>query len=146
VQGPKRVVLLIKYSTFLLVVFLTPPLTPSYYISLFSSLEWEMFQTEVVENIKTRILCSVTFLENHAVCEVMWKNIVEPGRPHMTIWRMRFGCWITKATDIHSGYVILIVFPLQQWSQERALMLLYTFSACFVITAQNMKILVCGRK
>jgi hypothetical protein len=31
VQGPKHVVLLIKYSTFLLVVFLAPPLTPSYY-------------------------------------------------------------------------------------------------------------------
>jgi hypothetical protein len=30
VQESKHVVLLIKYSTFLLVVFLTPPLTPSY--------------------------------------------------------------------------------------------------------------------
>jgi hypothetical protein len=23
------------------------------------------------------------------------------------IWRMRFACWITKATDTHSEYVIL---------------------------------------
>jgi len=43
------------------------------YLALF--LEWEMFQTKVVEKIKTHILCSVTFFENHAVCEILWKNI-----------------------------------------------------------------------
>jgi hypothetical protein len=32
-----------------------------------------------------------------------------------TIWRMRIACWITKATDIHSEYVIIIAFTLQQW-------------------------------
>ena len=26
----------------------------------------------------------------------MWNNIVEPGRPQMTIWRMRIACWIPK--------------------------------------------------
>ena len=25
--------------------------------------------------------------------------------------RMRITCWVTKATDIHSEYVILIAFP-----------------------------------
>jgi hypothetical protein len=39
------------------------------------------------------------------------------------IWRMRFACWITKATDIHSEYVILIAFPRQQWLHESASML-----------------------
>jgi hypothetical protein len=33
------------------------------------------------------------------------KKIVEPNRPQMTIWRMRFACWIAKATDTPSGYV-----------------------------------------
>jgi len=33
--------------------------------------------------------------------------------------RMRFACWITKATDTHSEYVILIAFPLQQYLYER---------------------------
>ena len=28
----------------------------------------------------------------------MWKNIVEPVRPQMTIWLMCIACWITKAT------------------------------------------------
>ena len=44
-----------------------------------------------------------------------------------TIRRMRIACWITKATDTHSEYVILIAFPLQQWLRERALMLRCTY-------------------
>jgi len=36
------------------------------------------------------ILCPVIFVvANCAVYEMMWKNIVETGGPHMTIWRMR---------------------------------------------------------
>jgi hypothetical protein len=44
----------------------------------------------------------------------MFKDIAEPSRPQKTIRRMRFTCWITKATDIGSEYVILIVFPQPQ--------------------------------
>jgi len=62
-----------------------------------------MFPTKLVEKIKTHILCSVTFFsENCAVCDKMWKNIVERGGPQMTIWRMRIVCWIPKGTDIHT--------------------------------------------
>jgi hypothetical protein len=42
------------------------------------------------------------------------------------IRRMRLACWITKATDTRSEYVILIAFPRQQWLRERASMLRYT--------------------
>jgi len=35
------------------------------------------------------------------------------------ICRMRIACWILKATNTYSEYVI-IVFPLQQWLNERA--------------------------
>ena len=45
--------------------------------------------------------------ENQAVYKIMWKNVVERGRLQMTIWRMRIANWITKATNIHSEYVIL---------------------------------------
>ena len=38
-------------------------------------------------------------------------------------WRMRFACWITKATDRYSEYVILTAYPQQQWLHERAAML-----------------------
>jgi hypothetical protein len=34
--------------------------------------------------------------------------------------RKHIACWILKATDIHSKYVILTAFPLQQWLYERA--------------------------
>jgi len=40
----------------------------------------------------------------------MWKNLVEPENPLTTIWRMRIAYCIPKATDIHSEYVIIIVF------------------------------------
>jgi hypothetical protein len=33
-----------------------------------------------------------------------------------------------------SEYVILIAFPLQQWLQERASLLGYTYTACLVIS------------
>jgi hypothetical protein len=43
---------------------------------------------------------------------------------------MRFACWITKAPNTHSGYVILIVFPRQQWLRERAYVTLYVHCLC----------------
>jgi hypothetical protein len=50
------------------------------------------------------------------------------------IQRMRFAYWITKATDTHSEYVILIAFPRQKWLCERASMLrLCTVPVLFVL-------------
>jgi hypothetical protein len=37
--------------------------------------------------------------------------------------RMHFACWITKATDTYSEYVILIAFPRQEWLRECTSML-----------------------
>jgi hypothetical protein len=45
----------------------------------------------------------------------MWKYIVERGRPQMTTWRTHVPSRIPKATNIHSEYVLLIDFLLQQW-------------------------------
>ena len=45
---------------------------------------------------------------------------------------MRFACWIPKATNTHSEYVIFIAFPLQQWLYERVSMLRYTYIVCLV--------------
>jgi len=45
------------------------------------------------------ISVNIFFFENRAVCDVMWKNIVERSRPQMTAWRMRIACWIPKATN-----------------------------------------------
>jgi hypothetical protein len=54
------------------------------------------------ENQNPPFMHSKFFPKNRAVYEIMWKNNkVEPDRPQMTILRMRFACWITKATDTH---------------------------------------------
>ena len=49
------------------------------------------------------------------------------------IQRMRFACCITKATDTHLEYVILIAYPRQQWLREHASILRYMYFACFVL-------------
>jgi hypothetical protein len=64
----------------------------------------------------------------------MWENSVEADRPQMTIWRMRIACWVPKATDTHSGCVILIALLRQQWLRERVSMLRYTYFAFIVKT------------
>ena len=98
-------------------------------------LEWKMFQTKFVEKIETHVARSVNFFffENPALYKIMWKNVIERGRPQMTIWRVRFPAWIPKATNTHSEYVILTGFLLQQWLRERDWMLCYTYIACLVI-------------
>ena len=45
---------------------------------------------------KNRHFMFKNFFENRAVYEIMWKNIIEPDRPQMTIWRMRISCWILR--------------------------------------------------
>jgi hypothetical protein len=53
--------------------------------------------------------------------------VLEPEDTDDNILRsMRFACWITKATDTRSEYVIFIAFPQQQWLRERASMLRYS--------------------
>ena len=98
-----------------------------------------MFQTKVVEKIKTRILCSVTLplpsppqKKYHAVYEIMWKTFVGPERPQTSIWRLRISCWINKATNTLSECIILIAFPLQQWFLERTSVLRCTTSPLFL--------------
>ena len=58
------------------------------------------------------------FIEIRDVCEIMLKNIVEPDRPQMTIWRMRIEYRIPKASNTHSEYDIFIDFTLQQLFSE----------------------------
>ena len=44
-----------------------------------------MLRIKVVANIKMHILCSIISTEYRAVYEIMWKNMVEPERPQMTV-------------------------------------------------------------
>ena len=59
------------------------------------------------DNQNTHFVFSNFFFsfENHAVCEIIWENIIERGRPQVTIWRMRIACRVTKATNTHTHVV-----------------------------------------
>ena len=63
----------------------------------------------------------------------MWKSVVGPGRPQVTIRRMRIAGWITKATDKNSEYEIFIAFKRQKYLRERAWMFPYAHVACLVL-------------
>jgi len=100
------------------------------------------FSDKVVEKIKAHILCSITVLsENLAVNEIMWKKY---GRVRQTTDGnktrcIRCACWINKATDRHSEYVILIALRRKQWFRERPLVLLsyvhfLSFSSYLLVT------------
>jgi hypothetical protein len=40
-----------------------------------------MFQTEVVEKIKTHFVFNSFFPENRTVYEITWENMVQPDKP-----------------------------------------------------------------
>ena len=82
---------------------------------------------------KKTFLCSVTLPDNLAVYD-MWKNMVDSDRLQMKIRLMHFAYWITKATNTHPEYVVLIALPRQQCLRERASILSFrcTYAACLV--------------
>jgi hypothetical protein len=67
----------------------------------------------------------VTFLDNVEKCcragQVTDENIVRS---------MRITCWIPKATNTHSEYVIVIALLLQQLLQDSTAVLGYTYITC----------------
>jgi hypothetical protein len=98
-------------------------------------LAWQMFQTKVVQKIKNpHFMLKIFFIKSCRLWKKCGKNIVEPGRSQMTIWRMHIACWITTVISIHSECVILNAFPPQQWLRERATILNCSYSACFVLS------------
>jgi hypothetical protein len=89
-----------------------------------------MFRTKVVEKIKIHNLHSTIYSENHVVEKY---GRAKQATDENVTRRMRFICRITKATDIHSEYVILIAFPQQQWLRERSSILRHTYIAFLVL-------------
>ena len=69
-------------------------------------------------------MLSNVFLLNRAFYEIKCKNIADPGRPQMAIWRMRTACWIPKAANKHT-VCNTYCFLLQQLLHERASVLRY---------------------
>ena len=104
----------------------------SYLVHFF--LESKMFQTKVVNEIKTHILCLITFfLKSYCLWDIVKKN----GTAWQTtddniIGHMLIACWIPKCTNLHSEYVIIIAFTLEQWLHQRASVLPHAYFACLV--------------
>ena len=91
-----------------------------------------MYRTKVADKIKTHVLFAIKIFEMRAVYEIMWETIVEPDWQHITKWHMRIACWIPKATNTHSGYVIFIASPLQQCLHVCVSSLRYRYIDCLV--------------
>jgi hypothetical protein len=53
----------------------------------------------------THFMSNNFLFENHALYGITCKITVESGRPHIA-------CWITKATNTSSEYVLIFVSPL----------------------------------
>jgi hypothetical protein len=107
-------------------------------ISCWIFLRMRNISDKIAEKIKTHILCSITFPQKQ--CH-LWDNVEKYSTARQatddnTIWCMHFACCITKATDAHSEYVILIAFPRQQRVQKRT-SICYMYIACLVLKQNN---------
>jgi hypothetical protein len=85
------------------------------------------------ENPNTHLMFRNLFSNILPLMRNCGENIVDPDRPQMTIRRMRITCFIPKATNTHSAYVILIAIPLHQWfAQTPLIVTLYVHClSCF---------------
>jgi hypothetical protein len=93
------------------------------------------FETKFVEKMKKHILC-LNFFVSQKSCRVR-DNVEKYGRAgeatNGSIQRsMRFACWITKATDTHSEYVIFVASPRQKYLRKGVSMLRCPYIASFV--------------
>jgi len=131
--------------------------------------EWEMFQTKLVARMKKHILCSVNFFPSKLCC--LWDNVKEycwagQATDDNIIWSMRILCWVPKATDKSSEYVILIAFhcnngyantplyyithilPVLCWIVDRAVttcspVCVHDHYQCFIVPSQHRKTVFC---
>ena len=74
-----------------------------------------MFQTKVVEKMKTHILCSITFFSRKSIrlCDKVEECCRVGQTTNNNVAHAQ--CMLdNKTTNTHSEHVTLIVFPLQQ--------------------------------
>jgi hypothetical protein len=92
-----------------------------------------MFQTTVVEKIKTHFYVSVLFRSR----VVLVKMCNQDGKRRQatndnTVRGMSFAFWITKVTHAHSEHVMLPAFTLLKWFHESTSMLSLHISCLFL--------------
>jgi hypothetical protein len=69
-------------------------------------LEWEVFHTKVVKEMKTHFIPSLFFY--HVVNEIIWKIIVGLDRPQTTVWCMCIACWIWKVKNTQNIRILFV--------------------------------------
>ena len=104
----------------------------SYLAEFFS--DWEMFQTTVVQKIKICILCSKVIFFFRKSCR-LWDNVGKYCRAGEATddnrtRRMRFACWIPKATGTHS-VSIRIAFRLVARMRLTVMLSVKCLSCCY---------------
>ena len=84
-----------------------------------------MCETNFIDKIKTMPFkfSNFFFSENSAVYEITWKEGQSETGHRWQYTVARVSCWVTKATETHSKYVICLAFVRQKWLDERASML-----------------------
>ena len=94
-----------------------------------------MFQTKLIRRIKMYILSSITFFF-WKLCR-LWDNVkkcrARQAKDDNIIWHTCFAWWITKTTNTHSKYIILIPFPQQQWLYTCAWLICYMYTDILLI-------------
>ena len=102
-----------------------------WFLALFF-LKSEMFQTNVVEKIKTHILWSLYFFSKIVPFMRKCGKILQSGAGH----RWQYGACALLAGYVRlqrrTQYATLIAVPLQRLLHERTSVLRYTYSACLV--------------
>ena len=91
-----------------------------------------MFQAKVVEKIKTHFMLN-NFFFFFQKSYLLWPNVEKCCRAgHATDDNMAcaIACWVRKATNTCSEYIILIAFPVHQWLHKSASVLCCTYIAC----------------
>jgi hypothetical protein len=64
---------------------------------------------------------------------VLWRRMDGQATGDSIMRHIRFACWVNKATETHSEYIIVIAFPHQQRLRERPSVLRYTDSTLRVL-------------
>jgi hypothetical protein len=97
--------------------------------------------SHVVEKIWTHIIRSITFFFSEIVPFMRYVEKYGTTRQvldEQVIRWIHFVCWISKATDKHSEYEIIIAFPQQKWLCECAsLLCVHVRASLFMISVNN---------
>ena len=107
----------------------------NWYLSQF--LEWEMFQRNFVEKINTHILMFNNFFPlKHAVHDIAWEKYgtTRQVTDDNIIRHMHFPCWINKATNAYSEYLILSLFHSNNGYAKTSHCYVYTYIVCLILS------------